>query len=44
LRYLGLILRGLRLEGSTYNVYDFTLQTSYQFQTTFAQVGRGDCE
>ncbi len=36
LRFLGIILRVLRLEVSSYNVY-----ITNQFQTTFAQVGRG---
>ena len=36
LRFLGIILRGLRLEVSEYNVY-----ITYQFQTSFVQgVGR----
>ena len=47
LRFLGIILRVLRLEVSVYNVY-----ITNQFQTTFAQgggggiksVSRGDCE
>ncbi len=37
LRFLAIILRGLRLEVSIYNVY-----TTNQFQTTFAQGGRGE--
>jgi hypothetical protein len=46
LRFLGIILRVLRLEVTVYNVYIIN-----QFQTTFAQgerevkpVSRGDCE
>jgi hypothetical protein len=36
LRFLGIVLRVLRLEVSEYNVY-----ITNQFQTTFAQGGRG---
>jgi hypothetical protein len=46
LRFLGIMLRVLRLEVSLYNVF-----ITNQFQTTFAQrgegvksVSRGDCE
>jgi hypothetical protein len=46
LRFLGILLRVLRLEVSVYNVY-----ITNQFQTTFAQEGmgvksdsRGDCQ